>query len=182
MAEIQEKIILELLKNPNTFNKGFELMVKAYQSGIYWLIRRMVINHEDTNDLVQDVFIKVFRSYATFKQESSLYTWIYRIATNTTLNFLTDKNHKNMTSIGNADLILANRLKSDPYFEPDEMMIKFHCAMALLPEKQRIVFQMRYYNETKYEDMSQILDTSVGALKASYHHAVKKIEEYFASH
>lgn len=182
LADIQEKEILELLNNPKTFNKGFELMIKSYQSRIYWVIRRMVISHDDANDLVQDVFVKVFRSFSSFKNQSSLYTWIYSIATNTTLNFLTGKKHKNLISGGNADQMMAERLRSDPWFDADEIMIKFQQAMSQLPEKQRIVFQMRYYDEIKYEDMSKMLDTSVGALKASYHHAVKKIEEYFAIH
>jgi len=182
LTDPREKEILELLNRPDTFNKGFELLVKTYQRGIYFVIRRMILDHDETNDLVQEVFIKVFRSFSRFKNQSTLYTWIYSIAVNTTLNALSSKKNKARLSGEISAQLVAEKLRSDPWFDTDEIMIRFQQAMALLPGKQRIVFQMRYYDETPYEELSKILNTSVGALKASYHHAAKKIGDFITSH
>lgn len=178
MSKISDQDILDKFRNPATKEAGFSLLMKKYQEKIYWLIRRIVIDHEDANDVCQNVFIKVWRNLDNFKENSQLYTWLYRIATNESLTFINQKNKRASIQISTEDYDLTKQLEADPYFEGDKLQIQLQNAIAALPEKQRAVFLLRYYDEMKYEDMSEVLQTSVGALKASYHHAVKKIEKY----
>jgi len=174
---VTDKEILSKFNNPNEKNEGFNLLIQAYQERVYWHVRKMVIDHDDANDVVQDVFIKVWKNLHKFRGESALYTYLYRISTNESITFLNKKKRRAATSIENEEGI-GNILKADEYFEGDEITIKLQMALSTLPEKQKAVFNLRYYNEMSYEDMSKTLKTSVGALKASYHHAVKKIERY----
>jgi RNA polymerase sigma-70 factor (ECF subfamily) len=155
--------------------------MQRYQEQLYWHIRRIVNDHEDANDVIQNTFIKVFRGFDKFEEKSKLYTWLYRIATNEALSFLQSKNKKATNSIDDSETSLANQLEADNYFDGDQTQLLLKKAIAELPDKQRVVFNMRYYEETPYEEMSKILDTSVGALKASFHHAVKKIEAYVST-
>ena len=167
-----------MVKNPETASLGFSLLVKTYQERIYWLIRRMVVNHEDTDDLVQETFLKVWKNIGNFKGRSALFTWIYRIATNEALGFLKSKKRKLIISFETLESHLSRSLNSDNYFTGDEIQKKLQQAIIKLPEKQRIVFNMKYFEELKFEEISAIMGTSVGALKANYHHAVKKIENF----
>ena len=158
--------------------QGFKLLMQKYQERLYWHVRRMVYEHDDANDVIQNTFIKVYRSIHKFEGKSKLYTWLYRIATNESITFLNKKNRKSTASLDNEDYNLENQLKADDYFDGDEIQQKLNAALSTLPEKQRAVFNLRYYDEMTYAEMSEVLGTSVGALKASYHHAVKKIESY----
>ena len=178
MEEYSDKELLEQFRNPEKRNYSFNLLVRKYQQKLYWHIRRIVISHDDTDDVIQNTFIKVWKGLDNFKEDSQLYTWLYRIATNESLTFLKQKKAKFFVSFGDVEYGLSNTLKDDNYFKGDEVQMKLQKAILTLPEKQRIVFNMKYYEEMKYDEMSEVLETSVGALKASYHHAVKKIEEY----
>lgn len=162
-------------ENPNY---AFNLIVRKYQEPVYWHIRRMVICHDDANDIVQDVFFKAWQALRSFRKESALYTWLYRIATNEALTFLKKKKKRYFLPINDVSRILEESLEADVYYDGNEMEKKIQKAILKLPDKQRVVFNLRYYDEMKYEDMAEILGTSTGALKASYHHAVKKIEKY----
>ena len=170
--------ILHLLQNEKNLEQGFRLLMVHYQERLYAHIRRMVNGHEDANDVLQNTFIKVFRNIEKFEGNSKLYTWLYRIATNETITFLNKKKRKSTTSIDDEELDMANRLSAETYFDGDSAQKSLQQALELLPEKQRLVFNMRYYDEMSYQAISDVLETSVGALKASYHHAVKKIEQY----
>ena len=170
--------ILHLLQNEKNVEQGFRLLMVTYQERLYAHIRRMVNEHEDANDVLQNTFIKVFRNIEKFEGNSQLYTWLYRIATNETITFLNKKKKKSTTSIDDEELDMANRLSADTYFDGEEAQKSLQRALAVLPEKQKLVFNMRYYDEMSYQAISDVLETSVGALKASYHHAVKKIEQY----
>jgi RNA polymerase sigma-70 factor (ECF subfamily) len=161
---------------------AFNWLVQRDQKKIYWFIRRMVIDHEDTNDLVQEVFIKVWNNLSTFRGESRLIYWIYRIATNLTLTFLDKKKRKSWIPLLQVEDELLNKLQSGKYINGDAIQIKLQEAILTLPQKQRVVFQLRYYDEIPYQELSVMLSTSVGALKASYHHAAKKIEKYMIDH
>ena len=174
---MDEQELIEKIRNPDTRNYGFNLLVREYQQKIYWHIRKMVIDHDDANDVTQDVFIKVWKNLERFRGESQLYTWVYRIATNECLNFLGKKKRKYLVSWGNAEKELGDKIDNSAYIEGSEVQIKLQKALLKLPDKQRMVFNMKYFEEMKYEDMAEITGTSVGALKASYHHAVKKVEE-----
>ena len=179
-VDFTDEDILNLVQRPGTQERGFRLLIERYQERLYWQIRRIVIDHEDANDVVQNCFVKVFRSIHNFQGKSKLYTWLYRIATNEAITFVKKKKKKQATaSIESEELNLANRLVADPYFDGSAAQVRLQCALATLPTKQKIVFNLRYFEEMPYNDMAEILDTSVGALKASYHHAVKKIEHYF---
>lgn len=175
---VNESLFIQALQNKDTQNKAFRELVSLYKERLYWHIRRIVLNHDDADDVLQNTFLKVFRSIHTFKGESALYSWMYRIATNEALTFLNQKAKK--SGINNEELqeLLIENLEADVYFEGTEIQLQLQKAIATLPEKQRLVFNMKYFEEMKYEEMSQILDTSVGALKASYHHAVKKVEDF----
>jgi RNA polymerase sigma-70 factor (ECF subfamily) len=177
-----EKNLLEQFRNEDTRNYAFNLLVREYQKRLYWHIRKIILNHDDTDDVLQNVFIKVWRNLDGFKAESQLYTWLYRIATNESISFLNQKKKRAGIPFDEVSLFLANNLESDSYFKGDEIQTKLQKAILTLPDKQRIVFNMKYFDNMKYEEMSNILETSVGALKASYHHAVKKIELYLTSH
>jgi RNA polymerase sigma-70 factor (ECF subfamily) len=170
--------IIADLKQENKKDLAFQMLVNKYQERLYWHIRKIVMNHDDADDVLQNTFIKVWRSIDKFREESSLYTWLYRIATNESISFINSNKRRNLMPINDTSDYLVNNLTSDPYFEGDKIQLKLQEAILRLPEKQRLVFNMKYFDEMKYEDMSQVLDTSVGALKASYFHAVKKIEEY----
>jgi len=170
--------ILAQLRQPHTTERGFRLLMQTYQERLYWHIRRMVVEHEDANDVLQNCLIKVYRNIGSFEGRSGLYTWLYRIATNEALTFLKQKKRKASADLDDEEYDLAATLRADPYFNGDEVQIKLQEALERLPEKQRLVFQLRYFEEMPYRQMSQVLDTSEGALKASYHHAVKKIEQF----
>lgn len=174
----EEKIFIETLINPKTQNVAFKQLVQQFQKPLYFHIRNIVLNHDDTDDVLQNTFIKVFSNIKNFKGESKLYSWIYRIATNESLTFIEQRAKKQGISNEEVQQKAIMNLESDVYFEGNEIQIKLQKAIAILPEKQQLVFKMKYFEEMKYENMSEILDTSVGALKANYHHAVKKIEEY----
>ncbi len=168
--------ILSQLSGDDSFDNGFRMLVKEFQEPLYWHIRRMVHRHEDADDVLQNTFLKVIKNIRGFNQQSKLYTWLYRIATNETLDFLKKYNSKAKVLVGEDSISVM--AKQDPYFDPDEIQLRLVQAIETLPEKQRVVFNLRYYDDMSYKDMSDITDTSVGALKASYHHAVKKIEKY----
>ncbi len=171
--ELTDSELLLQIKNTALFEQGFRALVNKYQEPLYWHIRRMVHSHEDSNDLLQNVFVKVYKSIHSFRGDSKIYTWIYRIATNECLTFLR-KNKANI--ISNLDQL--NGIKEDPYFTSDQIQVHLKRAIETLPLKQKQVFIMRYYDELSYQKISEIVDTSIGGLKASYHHAVKKIENY----
>jgi len=170
-----EKII-ELFGN-GQHEEAFNGIVDAYTERLYWHIRRFICSHEDTNDLLQDVFIKIWSSLSGFRGESRLYTWIYRIATNEVLNHLRKQRFKALISLDSVSASLERKIDEDTHFNGNELQRELHKAMQRLPEKQRIVFSLRYFDDMKYEEISEITDTSVGALKASYHHAYTKIKE-----
>jgi RNA polymerase sigma-70 factor (ECF subfamily) len=178
MQNTSDNDILTLISNPDTLHEGFGIIVAQYSKQIYYHIRRMVIDHQDADDILQDTLIKAYTKIDSFRSESSIYTWIYKIATNTTLNFLDKKKRQFVFSALNYEDTLADKIESDKYFDGDALQTKLQKAILKLPEKQRLVFNMKYYDDLKYEEISEILGTSVGGLKASYHHAVGKIEKY----
>jgi RNA polymerase sigma-70 factor (ECF subfamily) len=173
-----EKEFINQLLHPKTQNEAFEKLIKEFQRPLYAHIRTIVLNHDDTNDVLQNVFIKVFRNLKNFKQESKLFSWVYRIATNESITFINQKARKNNISSQEHAQKEIDNLAADTYFDGDEIQLKLQKAVALLPQKQQLVFQMKYFQDLKYEDISVILGTTVGALKASYYHAVKKIENF----
>ena len=172
-----DKELLFQFKNEATRERAFTGIIKKYQEKLYWHIRRMVVEHEDTNDVLQNMFIKVWKNLENFREDSQLYTWLYRIATNESLTFLQQQKKHNSFSLSD-ESTLSNKIKADEHFDANKLEWKLQLAIQKLPEKQRTVFNLRYYEEMPYEEMSRVLETSEGALKASYHHAVKKIEEY----
>ncbi|MFN5619989.1 MAG: RNA polymerase sigma factor [Flavobacteriales bacterium] len=171
--------LLEMLTDPERRSKGVGLFIRQFQKPIYYYIRRMVLSHEDADDLTQQVFIKAWKSIESFRGESKLSTWLYRIAHNETISFLRSAKRIMQVDAGAIEHALGRSLQEDVLFSGDEIQARLQTAIALLPEKQKAVFVMRYYDELKYEEMAEITGTSVGALKASYHHAVQKIEAYF---
>ena len=173
-----EEEIIEQLHDPNRCNAAFGKVIEQYSQGLYWQIRRMVFNHDDANDILQNTFLKAWSNIDNFRGNAKLSTWLYKIAINESITFINKERARNEASIDD-DSFLLNNIESDQYFDGDEAQVKLQRAINSLPEKQRLVFNMRYYDEMKYEDMSEILGTSVGALKASYHHALKKIETFF---
>ena len=173
-----EKEFIRELLNPKTQNIAFQKLLREYQRPLYNHIRNIVLNHDDTDDVLQNTFIKVFRYLKDFKGDSKLFSWMYRIATNEAITFINQKAKKNRTTSEALQKKLVDNLKADVYFDGNEIQIKLQKAIAALPEKQQLVFKMKYYEELKYEEISEILGTSVGALKASFHHAVKKIEDF----
>lgn len=175
---ITEETLVKELKQQETQAKAFEVLVNTYKERLYWHIRRIVLNHDDADDVLQNTFIKVYRNINGFKGESKLFSWMYRIATNESLTFLKQKSKKLGISDEELKNNLVQNLQSDVYFEGDEIQLKLQKAMATLPDKQKLVFTMKYFQEMKYEEISEVLETSVGGLKASYHLAVKKIEAY----
>lgn len=174
--------LLESFKNPKTKELAFTGIIKKYQERLYWHIRRMVVDHEDANDVLQNMFIKVWKGLENFREDSQLYTWLYRIGTNEALTFLSAQKKRHATSISDDENGLSNKLKSDEGFDANKLEWKLQLGIQSLPEKQRLVFTLRYYDEMPYQEMSKVLDTSEGALKASYHHAAKKIEEFILNY
>lgn len=181
MSQDIENSLLKRLHDPKMQQAAFAELVKEYSESLYWQIRKIVLGHDDANDVLQNTFIKVWTSIDNFRGDSKLSTWLYRIAINESITFLNKQRTQNNVSMDDTDTFLLSRLESDDYFDGDEAQLKLQKAILTLPEKQRIVFNMKYFDEMKYEDMSDILETSVGALKASYHHAVKKIEEFLST-
>lgn len=178
MKETNDIDILSLFQQEDNKEKAFSLLVQKYQERLYWHIRRMVIHHDDANDVIQNVFIKVWKYLGDFRQDAGLYTWLYRIATNESITFLQQKNKKSALSMSDKENYFENTLRSEKGFDANKIEWKLQLAIQSLPEKQKAVFNLRYYDEMPYEEMSKVLDTSVGALKASYHHAAKKIEDF----
>lgn len=174
--------LINRFRQPDQKEKAFTEIIKKYQEKLYWHIRRMVVDHEDTNDILQNMFIKVWKGLDNFKEHSQLYTWLYRIATNECLTFLEQRKKRSSVSLGDVDTGLTNKIKADEGFDSNKLEWKLQVAIQQLPEKQRLVFNLRYYDEMPYEQMSSILETSQGALKASYHHAARKIEDYILNH
>ena len=175
---MEDQEILDLLSNTNTVNQGFSLLVKKYQSRLYQQIRRMVVDHDDTDDVLQMVFIKAWRNMDSFRKESKLYTWLCRIAINESITFLNNRKKRFFVSTDEVNHSLMGNADASPQINGDFIQQKLLQALALLPDKQRAVFNLKYFEEMPYEDISQITGTSVGALKASYHHAVQKIEKF----
>jgi RNA polymerase sigma factor (sigma-70 family) len=178
---LEEKDFIQKLLNPKTQNEAFQILLSQYQKPLYYHIRNIVLNHDDADDVLQNTFIKVFQHLKGFKGDSKLFSWMYRIATNEAITFINQKAKRNGTTSEALQSKIVENLKSDSFFDGTEIQIKLQKAIVTLPEKQQLVFKMKYFEEMKYEDMSEILGTSVGALKASYHHAVKKIENYVNS-
>jgi len=174
--------LLMAFNDEATKENAFGLILKKYQERLYWHIRRMVASHEDTNDVLQNMFIKVWKGLHNFREDSQLYTWLYRIATNECLTFLEQQKKRSSLSMTEMEESLGNKIKADENFDASRLEWQLQIAIQKLPERQRLVFNLRYYDEMPYQEMSKILETSEGALKASYHHAAKKIEEYFKSH
>lgn len=178
MTHLDDTTLLAQFRNEDTRVQAFNSMVKKYQEKLYWHIRRMVVTHDDANDVLQNVLIKVWKSLENFREDSQLYTWLYRIATNECLTFLDQQKRREANSFEDVEEMLSNKIKSEPGFDAQKIEWKLQLAIQSLPEKQKQVFNLRYYDEMPYEKMSAILHTSEGALKASYHHAAKKIEEF----
>ena len=172
----QDKDLIRLLKTD--VNKGFRIVVETYSTRLYWHIRRLVILHEDANDALQNTFISAWKNIGEFRRESSLYTWLYAIATNESLTLLNKRKRNETASLDDIGSYFANSLEGSTWFDGDEAQVRLQNAILQLPEKQRVVFNLKYFDEMTYEDMSKVLKTSEGALKASYHHAVKKIEKF----
>ena len=175
---IDETTLVASLKNKKTKETAFRELMKLYKERLYWHIRKIVISHDDTDDVLQNTFVKVFKNIDKFKEDSKLYSWMYRIATNEAFTFLQKKAKHNNVDISDYQQQLTSNLESDQWFSGDDIQIILQKAVATLPQQQQLVFQMKYFDEMKYQEISDILETSVGGLKASYHHAVKKIEAF----
>ena len=175
---LDDKELLLQFKTEATRESAFTAIIKKYQEKLYWHIRRMVIDHEDANDVLQNMFIKVWKNLDNFREDSQLYTWLYRIATNESLTFIEQQKKRSSISLSDEEGTLSNKLQADKDFDGNKLEWKLQLAIQQLPEKQKAVFNLRYFEEMPYEEMSRVLETSEGALKASYHHAVKKIEDY----
>lgn len=177
-SDYTDKELLSFFRDKDRRHYAFNLIVRKYSERLYWHIRKLVISHDDSDDVLQNTFLKVWNGLEDFREASQLYTWLYRIATNEALTHLNQKKRRFLIPLEDVERQLANTLESDEYFSGDELQLKLQKAVLTLPEKQRVVFNLKYFEEMPYEEMSNILGTSVGALKASYHHAVKKIEIY----
>ncbi len=182
VTDYNDRELVGLFRKSGSRDLAFNLIVRKYQEKLYWHIRKILIDHQDTDDTLQNTFIKVWTGLDNFREDSSLFTWLYRIATNEALSFMAGKRRRFMLPLVNVESQLSKTLENDVYFNGDELQLKLQKALLTLPEKQRIVFNMKYFDEMKYEEMAEILNTSVGALKASFHHAVKKIEKYITEH
>ena len=182
LTTLSDSELLVEFRNPVTKEKAFTYLIKKYQEKLYWHLRRMVVDHDDANDVLQNVMIRVWNGLENFREDSQLYTWLYRVATNECLTFLEQQKKRTAVSLSDVESGLENKIKADQNFDGNKLEWKLQLGIQQLPEKQRIVFQLRYYDEMPYEEMSRVLETSEGALKASYHHAVKKIEEYIKNH
>ena len=179
---MDDQQIQQLLQSPDTLRRGFEVMVRQYSEQLYWQVRRIVLTHDDANDVVQNALLKAWNAIATFKGESKLQTWLSRIAINEALDFMRKQKSHPTLSTDDIQLGLANQLMADRYFDGDETEAQLQQAITQLPDVQKTVFQLRYYDEMKYSEISKVLGTSEGALKASYHIAVKKITDFFHKH
>lgn len=175
---LDDQVLLHQFREPTTKEQGFTAIIKKYQEKLYWHIRRMVVDHDDANDVLQNMFIKVWKGLENFREDSRLYTWMYRIATNESLSFIEQQKRRASVSMDEVGEGLSNKVRADTNFDGNKLEWRLQLAIQQLPEKQRVVFNLRYYDEMPYEEMSRILDTSEGALKASYHHAAKKIEAF----
>ena len=182
LTTLSDNELLVEFRNPVTKEKAFTSIIKKYQEKLYWHLRRMVVDHDDANDVLQNVMIRVWNGLENFREDSQLYTWLYRVATNECLTFLEQQKKRAAVSLSDVESGLENKIKADQNFDGNKLEWKLQLGIQQLPEKQRIVFQLRYYDEMPYEEMSRVLETSEGALKASYHHAVKKIEDYIKNH
>jgi RNA polymerase sigma factor (sigma-70 family) len=182
LTERSDAELLIQFRNPQTKEAAFTTIIKKYQERLYWHIRRMVVDHDDANDVLQNVFIRVWNGLENFREDSQLYTWLYRVATNESLTFLEGQKKRTAVSFSDVESGLSNKVKADSHFDANKLEWKLQLAIQQLPDKQRVVFSLRYYDEMPYEEMSRVLETSEGALKASYHHAVKKIEDYIKNH
>ncbi len=178
---MEDKELLLKIRNQETRGYGFNLLIRAYQQRVYWHVRKMVIDHDDADDLTQEVFIKVHKSIDNFREDSQLFTWIYRIATNECLTFLNKKRRRFFLPLEDVGKELATKLDTSPEISGEDIQKKLQKALLKLPDKQRLVFNMKYFDDLPYENISKITGTSVGALKASFHHAVKKIEDYLTA-
>jgi len=176
-----DKDLLQIFNAGENPDYAFGLIVKRYQEKLYWHIRKIVISHEDADDVIQETFIKAWNNLGNFRGDSTLFTWLFRIATNEALSHLKRSRRKTRISFIDLENKLENIMEGNYYFDGDESQLKFQKAILKLPEKQRLVFNMKYFDEMKYDEIAKILDTSVGALKASYHHAVKKIKEFLTN-
>lgn len=174
--------LLIQFRQPATRESAFTALIKKYQERLYWHVRRMVVDHDDANDVLQNVFIRVWNGLENFREDSQLYTWLYRIATNESLTFIEQQKKRSAVSLSDVETGLSNKIKADKHFDANKLEWKLQLAIQQLPEKQKLVFSLRYFDEMPYEEMSRVLETSEGALKASYHHAVKKIEDYIKNH
>lgn len=180
MTEAEEALLVKRLLDEKTQREAFSVLVKSFSERLYWQIRKIVISHDDANDVLQNTFIKIWTNIDSFRGDSKLTTWLYKIAINESISFINKQKQQQNILLDDDDNFLVSKLESDSYFDGDEAQLKLQKAILTLPEKQRIVFNLKYFEEMKYEEMSEVLDTSVGALKASYHHAVKKIEDFLS--
>ena len=179
MMHPDDQELLDQFRQPALRERAYTALIRKYQERIYWHIRRLVVDHDDANDVMQNVFIKVWNGLDNFKENSQLYTWLYRIATNESISFMELQKRKRADySLSDMEGVLENKMRADKGFDAQKLEWKLQLAIQKLPEKQRIVFNLRYFDEMPYEEMSRILETSEGGLKASYHHAAKKIEEF----
>jgi len=177
-APMEDDEIILLFREEASKERAFTHLVKKYQERIYWHIRRFLVHHEDTNDVMQNVFIKVWKGLQNFRGDSALFTWLYRIATNESLTYLESQKKKRSLSLSDHESGLINKVRSEKGFDFNKLEWKLQLAIQSLPDKQKAVFTLRYYDEMPYEKMSEVLETSVGSLKASYHHAAKKVQEF----
>ncbi|MDD7916019.1 RNA polymerase sigma factor [Polaribacter ponticola] len=178
---IDETTLVSQLKNSKTKEQAFRVLINQYKERLYWHVRKIVISHDDADDILQNTFIKIFKNINKFNEQSKLYSWMYRIATNESITFINKRAKERSVDISEYHEKLASTLESDDFFSGDEIQLILQKAIATLPQKQQLVFNMKYFDELKYNEISEILETSVGALKASYFHAVKKIEKYINS-
>ncbi|MEG1586512.1 MAG: RNA polymerase sigma factor [Bacteroidales bacterium] len=179
MMQDNEEEMIRRLQDEKTRRRTFSQLINAYQERLYWQIRKMVLVHEDADDVLQNTFLKAWKNLDSFRGESKLSTWLFRIAINESITFLNKQRQERQMASEEESSFLLENLQADTYFDGDELQLLLQEAILTLPEKQRLVFNMRYFDEMKYEEMSEVLGTSVGALKASYHFAAKKIEDYF---
>ncbi len=179
---IEEQELILQLKNKKTQDKAFRILMSQYKERLYWHIRKIVISHDDADDVLQNTFVKVFRNIKNFNADSKIYSWMYRIATNESITFINKRAKQQTVDITEYQQNLAHNLQEDILFNGSQIQLILQKAIATLPQKQQLVFNMKYFDEMKYNEMSEILETSVGALKASYFHAVKKIERIISSH
>lgn len=181
MSEFTDQELLEKFRVEETKHYAFNLLVRKYQQRVYWHVRKIVIDHDDANDVVQNAFVKAWKGLDNFREDAQLFTWLYRIATNESITHLNQKRKRFFIPINDVEQELSNQLSSDSYFSGDKIQLKLQQAILKLPTQQRIIFNMKYYDDMKYEEIAEVLNLTVGALKASYHHAVKKLEKFLTN-